>query len=129
LLLKPDGTNTDAEYVTRYVSDLTVLDEKATPQPNVTISVTADEAIGIWVGSKLYNVAPEITAQLTSDELGQITFAFFAADLHTPTFSFRADGLANPPVVNPAHAVNAYLAGSPKGESGQWSVAPAQPPV
>jgi hypothetical protein len=112
VMLKPDGTNSDAEYVTRYLSELTIVDETSTPQPGFQVTVKTDEAVGIWVGSNLYNLSPASPVQLTTNELGQITFAFFAADLHTPTFSFSADGLKNPPSVYPARAVNDYLAGS-----------------
>ena len=112
VMLKPDGTNGDAEYVTRYLSEITVVDENSAPQPNVEVAITATEAIGIWVGTTLYNVTPRIPINLSTNQLGKITFAFFAADLHTPTFYFKADGIANPPNLNPARAVHEYLSGS-----------------
>lgn len=116
VMLKPDGTNADAEYVTRYVSQITVsgTDSRtgnSTPQVEFQLEVTSSEAIGIWVGSNLYNVSSEKPALLTTDQLGRITFAFFASDLHTPTFFFKAEGLNDPPSLYPAHAINKYLAG------------------
>jgi hypothetical protein len=112
VMLKPDGTKSDAEYVTRYITEITMVDENSAPQPYMQVTVTADEAIGIWVGSNLYTVSSQIPAHLTTDGSGRITFAFFAADLHTPTFHFQADGLSNPSPVYPAREVNDYLAGS-----------------
>jgi hypothetical protein len=110
--LKPAGTNGDAEYVSRYVSELTVSDDNSSPQPGVQISITADQATGVWVGQTLYNVTPDEPVQLTTNQVGQITFAFFAGDLDTPTFSFSAPNLVNPPAVYPAQNVNDYLSGS-----------------
>ena len=113
VMLKPEGTNTDAEYVTRYISEIAVLDENSAPAADLEISIAADEAIGIWVGSNLYHASPQVPALLKTNQLGKVTFAFFATDLHTPTFSFKADGLNNPPVLYPARTINDYLAGSP----------------
>ena len=112
VMLKPAGTNEDAEYVSRYVSELTVTDDNSSPQPGVQISITADQATGVWVGQTLYNVTPDEPVQLTTNQAGQITFAFFAGDLDTPTFSFSAPNLVNPPAVYPAQNVNDYLSGS-----------------
>ena len=111
VMLKPAGTNSDCEYVTRYLTELTITDENSVPQSNCSVGVTADEAVGIWVGNTLYNVIPSAPVQLTTDRTGKITFGFFAADIHTPTFSFTADGLSSPPTICPAQAVNNYLAG------------------
>jgi hypothetical protein len=112
VMLKPAGTNTDAQYVNRYLSEVTITDQYGSPAPNFQVSVTADEPIGIWIGASLYNVGTTTPAQLTTNQLGQITFAFFADDIHTPTFSFAADGLTDPPSIYPAQAVNDYLSGS-----------------
>ena len=112
VMLKPAGTNVDAEYVTRYLNEITIVDEYSNPAANVALSVAADQAVGIWVVDALYNVTPTIPVQLTTDQKGQITFAFFAADIHSPTFSFAANGLVNPPSLYPAQDVNDYLSGS-----------------
>jgi hypothetical protein len=111
VMLKPAGTNTDAEYVTRYLTELTVTDENSLPQTNFSVGVTADEPVGIWVGTTLYDVTTSTPIQLTTNKMGKVTFAFFATDIYTPTFSFTADGLANPPSIYPAQQVNDYLAG------------------
>ncbi|MGA2906055.1 MAG: hypothetical protein ABSD98_19690, partial [Candidatus Korobacteraceae bacterium] len=111
VMLKPAGTNTDCEYVSRYLTELTVTDENSIPQSNFSLGVTADEPIGIWVGNTLYNVDVATPVQLMTDQTGKVTFGFFASDLYTPTFSFAADGLSSPPTINPAQAVNNYLAG------------------
>jgi hypothetical protein len=58
-------------------------------------------------------VGPTAAVQLTTDQKGQITFAFFAADINTPTFSFTADNLVSPPSIYPAQDVTDYLTGSP----------------
>ena len=111
-MLKPAGTNSDCEYVTRYLTELTITDENSVPQSNCSVGVTADEAVGIWVGNTLYNVTPSAPVQTDNGpRTGKITFGFFAADIHTPTFSFTADGLSSPPTICPAQAVNNYLAG------------------
>ncbi|MGO9935342.1 MAG: hypothetical protein ACLPV8_26490, partial [Steroidobacteraceae bacterium] len=110
VMLKPAGTNTDCEYVSRYLTELTVTDENSVPQSNFSLSVTADEPIGVWVGNTLYNVTGATPIQLMTDRTGKVTFGFFASDLYAPTFSFAADGLSAP-TINPAQAVNNYLAG------------------
>lgn len=111
VMLKPAGTNTDCEYVSRYLTEVTVTDENSVPQSNFSLGVTADEPIGVWVGNTLYNVGTSAPAQLTTDKTGKVTFGFFASDLLTPTFSFSADGLSAPPTICPSQAVNNYLAG------------------
>jgi hypothetical protein len=113
VMMKPDGTNNPAEYVTRYVSEITVVDENLSPQPGLEVAITADEPIGIWVGNNLYSVSSKTSAMLTTNEYGKITFAFFATDLHTPTFSFRGDGLEDAPFFSPASSLHAYLGGDP----------------
>jgi Tectonin domain len=112
VMLKPDGTNNAAEYVTRYVSEIAILDENSAPPQDLEVSITADEAVGIWVGATLYHVSPQAPALLRTDQLGKLTFAFFAADLHTPTFFFEAAGLESPPALYPARTIHDYLAGS-----------------
>lgn len=119
VMLKPAGTNTDAQYVDRYLTEVTITDQYGSPAPNFQVSVTADEPIGIWIGTSLYNVGTTTPAQLTTNQLGQITFAFFADDIHTPTFSFVADGLTDPPSIYPAQVVNDYLSGSEDALPGQ----------
>jgi hypothetical protein len=111
VMLKPAGTNTDAEYVTRYLTEVTITDEKSIPQTNFSVGVTADEPVGIWVGTTLYDVTTSTPIQLTTNAMGKVTFAFFATDIDTPTFSFTADGVTNPPSIYPAQQVNDYLAG------------------
>lgn len=120
VMLKPQGTNTDAEYVSRYRCEITLTDQNGSPVPDLPIAVTADEAVGIWVGINLYNVGVTVPAQLSTDQFGRLTFAFFAGDLHTPTFSFAGDGLVNPPTLYAAQEVNHYL-------SGDASALPSQP--
>jgi hypothetical protein len=111
VMLKPAGTNTDAEYVTRYLTEVTITDENSIPQTNFSVGVTADEPVGIWVATTLYDVTTSTPIQLTTNAMGKVTFAFFATDIDTPTFSFTADGLTNPPSIYPAQQVNDYLAG------------------
>jgi hypothetical protein len=111
VMLKPAGTNEDAEYVTRYVTEVTITDENSLPQRNFALTVAADETVGIWVGTSLYTVTPASPVTLNTDSHGIITFAFFAGDLRTPTFSFSADGLQSPPTIWPAQEVNNYLQG------------------
>jgi hypothetical protein len=111
VMLKPAGTNTDCEYVSRYLTEVSITDENSIPQSNFSLGVTADEPIGIWVGNTLYDVTAGTPVQLATDQTGKITFGFFASDLYTPTFSFNADDLSAPPTICPAQAVNNYLAG------------------
>jgi hypothetical protein len=111
VMLKPAGTNTEPEYVTRYATELTVTDENSMPQPGVAISITSNEAIGIWVGQAMYPVAPNQAVQLTTNQSGQITFAFFAQDLNTPVFYFSNPDLPGQPTAYPGNNVNLYLKG------------------
>lgn len=111
VMLKPAGTNTEPEYVTRYATELTVTDENSMPQPGVQISITSNEAIGIWVGREMYPVTPDQAVQLTTNQSGQITFAFFAQDLNTPVFYFSNPNLPGQPTIYPATNVNLYLKG------------------
>jgi hypothetical protein len=113
VMLKPDGVNKEADYVTRYVSEITLADENGVPQPGIAVAVSADEPVGVWVGSNLYSVSSKTSAMLTTNGYGKVTFAFFATDLHTPTFSFRGDGLEDAPSFSPASSIHAYLGGDP----------------
>jgi hypothetical protein len=112
VMLKPAGSNMNAEYVSRYLTEVTVADANSVPQPNFIVSVTADSAVGIWVGPTLYTITPDNPVTLTTDPRGKLTFAFFATDLNTPTFSFSADTLVSSASVYPAQNVHDYLSGS-----------------
>ena len=81
VMLKPAGSNMNAEYVSRYLTEVTVADANACPQPNFAISVTADTAVGIWVGQILYTVTPDNPVMLTTNPTGTLTFVFFATDI------------------------------------------------
>jgi Concanavalin A-like lectin/glucanases superfamily len=120
LMLKPAGTNEDATYITRYLTEVAIADNNGLPQPSFQLSVTSDVAVGIWVGQNTFTISPSIPQTFNTDGTGKLTFSFFAADLHTPTFSFSAPSLNNPPSIYPAQEVQAYLAGS-------TTALPAQP--
>jgi hypothetical protein len=111
VMLKPAGTNEDPEYVTRYVTEVTVSDQNSVQQRNFTLSVTANQTIGVWVGNVAYTVTPSTPVPMQTDNSGTLRFAFFATDLHTPTFSFSAEYLQSPPSIYPAQEVNDYLNG------------------
>jgi hypothetical protein len=49
VMLKPAGTNTNAEYVSRYLTEVTITDENGVPQADFSVNVMADEAVGVWV--------------------------------------------------------------------------------
>jgi hypothetical protein len=112
VMLQPAGTNMDAAYVSRYLTEVTVTDNNSTAQPNFPVAITADVAVGVWVGQALYTVTPDIPITLATDNQGIISFAFFATDLHTPTFSFSSENLTSPPSIYPAQNVHDYLSGS-----------------
>ena len=120
LMLQPAGTNEDATYVARYLTEVMYADNNGMPQPNFQLSVTSDVAVGIWVGQNTFTISPTIPQTFNADGTGKLTFSFFAADLHTPTFSFSAPSLNNPPSIYPAQEVQSYLAGS-------TTALPAQP--
>ena len=90
------------------------------PQPGFQLSVTSDVPVGIWVGQNTFTISPSIPQTFNTDSTGKLTLSFFAADLHTPTFSFSAPNLNNPPSIYPAQEVHDYLAGS-------TTALPAQP--
>jgi hypothetical protein len=120
LMLQPAGTNEDATYFTRYLTEVTIADNNGMPQPNFQVSVTSDVAVGVWVGQNTFIISPSVPQTFNTDSTGKLTFSFFAADLHTPTFSFSAPKLNNPPSIYPAQEVQSYLGGS-------TTALPAQP--
>jgi len=120
VMLKPAGTNTDPEYVSRYLTEVIVTDQNGVPQPNIQISVTSDVAAGVWVGQTLYTITPDTPTSLITGPSGTFTFTFFASDLDTPTFFFSADTLVSPASIYPAQNVQDYL-------SGKANIMPGQP--
>jgi hypothetical protein len=113
VMLKPAGTNTTPEYVSRYLTEVTVTDPNGTPQPNFQIAVTSDVAVGVWVGQTIYTITPNRPTPLITGPSGTFTFAFFASDLNTPTFFFNADTLVSEASIYPAQEVQDYLSGKP----------------
>jgi hypothetical protein len=119
VMLKPAGTNTDPEYVSRYLTEVTVADQNGVPQPNIQISVTSDVAAGVWVGQTLYTITPDTPTPLITGPAGTFTFAFFASDLDSPTFFFTADTLVSSASIYPAQNVQDYLSGDANAMPGQ----------
>ena len=119
VMLKPAGTNTDPEYVSRYLTEVTVTDQNGVPQPNIQISVTSDVAAGVWVGQTLYTITPDTPTSLITGPSGTFTFTFFASDLDTPTFFFNADTLVSPASIYPAQNVQDYLSGDANAMPGR----------
>ena len=113
VMLKPAGTNTTPEYVSRYLTEVTVMDPSGVPQPNFQIAVTSDVAVGVWVGQTIYTITPNRPTPLITGPSGTFTFAFFASDLNTPTFFFNADTLVSEGSIYPAQDVQDYLSGKP----------------
>ena len=112
VMLKPAGTNTTPEYVSRYLTEVTVTDPNGVPQPNFQIAVTSDVAAGVWVGQTIYTITPNTPTPLITGPSGTFTFAFFASDLDTPTFFFNADNLVSEASIYPAQDVQDYLSGN-----------------
>jgi hypothetical protein len=112
LMLKPAGTNEDATYVDRYLTEITIADNNGMPQPNFQLSLTSDIPVGIWVGQNTFTISPATPQTFNADRTGKLTFSFFAADLHTPTFCFSAPNLDTPPSIYPAQEIQDYLSGS-----------------
>ena len=113
VMLKPAGTNTTPEYVSRYLTEVIVTDPNGTPQPNFQIAVTSDVAVGVWVGQSIYTITPNRPTPLITGPSGTFTFAFFASDLNTPTFFFNAHNLLSEASIYPAQDVQDYLSGKP----------------
>jgi hypothetical protein len=111
VMLKPAGTNTDPEYVSRYLTEVTVTDQNGVPQPNIQIFVTSDVAAGVWVGQTLYTITPDTPTSFITGPSGTFTFTFFASDLDSPTFFFNAPTLVSPASIYPAQNVQDYLSG------------------
>jgi hypothetical protein len=105
------GDTTAVYPVTRYRTEVTLLDANQTIVPNYAVQVTADSGVGVSVGQATYQIGPGQSASLTTNAFGKITLATLATSVHTPILSFTAEGLSAPPV-QPAGAVQSYLAGS-----------------
>jgi hypothetical protein len=125
---------TDQYEVDRWRTEVGVFDANGTPLPGYPVTVGANSACDLAVGSQFFLVDSTHTATLLTDAVGKLTFASLAIDLVPPTLSLTVPGmtggdardgaLAAPITVNNAEAVQNFLAGT-GSLAGTWSDASA----
>jgi hypothetical protein len=98
--------------VTRYVSEVAVLDRRGAPMPGQVLSVSAESLTEIEVDGAWYLVGPGFGAQVKTGPFGKITIAAAADSLVPPAVHVDAAGLQKGAVIQQAAAVHDYLAGT-----------------
>jgi hypothetical protein len=89
-----------------------VLDGNGNPAPNVAVTVTADTACLVSVGSVTHPVSAQTPAHLTTNTLGKLTMATPALSLKAPKLTISASGLAKPQSVAADAELHDYLSGA-----------------
>ncbi|NUP53704.1 MAG: hypothetical protein HOW97_41240 [Catenulispora sp.] len=97
--------------VTRYVSEVTMLDGRGQPVPGLPVRLWAEALTEIQSGGASYLVGPGHTTSLTTDPSGRIVLAQPADSLLPAVLHVDAVGLRDGAVIQPAAAVHDYLAG------------------
>jgi hypothetical protein len=110
LIKKPTTVQEEPDYVPQYVTHVSVLDANATPQANVSLTVTSEEPVSIWVEGAQHFVDAENPLTVLTTGFGTVTLSTPALGLHTAKLTFQADGFAAPQTVYPPENVHARLA-------------------
>lgn len=106
-LRKPNGAQDDPNYVSQYVTEITVYDASGNPEPSVPVTVSVPEGVSIWESGVQYNLDPANPVTLLTNLMGKLTLSTVAMGLHTAELTFQADGFAQPySVYPPQHAQN-----------------------
>jgi hypothetical protein len=102
----------EPDYITQYKTEATLYDPNGRPESGVPITITSDEAVGLWINGKSYELEVGQTITAPTNGSGKLTVSTIAFGLHTPHLTFSADNLPPvPPVYGPQH-VHDYLAGA-----------------
>ncbi|MEU9312122.1 hypothetical protein [Streptomyces sp. NPDC048256] len=113
----------NAYEVTRYRTEVTVMDANGAPVPQYPVTLAAAQgssACELSCGGVTVTVGSD-PVDLTTDALGKVTLAMLTtAGLASPRLSLAAEGLAEAAVVQPGSGVLTYL-------SGQGTLNPTNP--
>jgi hypothetical protein len=102
----------EPDYITQYKTEATLYDPNDRPESGVPITIASDEAVGLWINGKSYELEVGQTITAPTNGSGKLTVSTIAFGLHTPHLTFSADSLPPvPPVYGPQH-VHDYLAGT-----------------
>jgi len=100
-LRKPNGVQDDPNYVSQYVTEVTVYDASGNPESGVPVTVSVAEGVAVWESGVQYNLDPAHPVTLVTNLSGKLTLSTVAMGLHTAQLTFQADGFANPYTVYP----------------------------
>ncbi|MDQ0569958.1 hypothetical protein QFZ42_001792 [Variovorax paradoxus] len=98
--------------VTRYVSEMTLLDGYGRALPDQDITISAASTIEIQVGGVSYLVGPQKSVTLKTDRVGTLTLSVPGTGLTPPAVYVNAVGMAAGAAIRPGAGVHRYLAGT-----------------
>jgi hypothetical protein len=131
---KPGSATDDPDYIAQYVTDVTLVNQNGSSQPNVTVTISAKEPASFWIAGTQYDIDANTSAGVTTNGMGKITINTLAFHLHTAELTFQTDGLADPVSVYPPQNIQTRLAGvdvptlqTATSQTQGWSQ--GQPPV
>lgn len=105
-----DGKSLEPYLVSRYRTQLTLLDANEVPVRGYSLTLRASSLVDVEVSGEGYMLDETTSALVATDMAGTISISSSARGLTTPSFWVAGVGLAKVEI-KPDHAVQAYLAG------------------
>jgi hypothetical protein len=106
------GQALEPNFVARYASNVSLLDNLGKPMPDYPVLVSADSLTELFTTGTSYLIGVRNSVELMTDAFGKITLGIPARGLTTPTLTVNAEGLDGGATIRPASGVHALLGGT-----------------
>lgn len=100
------------QELTQWRTELIVKDANGVPAPNVVVTISVDEEVGVWQETAHTVLSPDRPASFTTNAFGRITLSIPATDLSTAALTVSAAELVVSPVFHPDGDVHGFLGGA-----------------
>ena len=101
-----------AQELTQWRTELIVKDANGVPVPNLAVTISSDEEVGVWQETGHTVLSPAMPAAFTTNVFGRITLSVPATSLSTATLTVAAPELVVSPVFSPDGDVHGFLGGA-----------------